>query len=315
MSTPSTVDQSRASNAWASGCAWIDGRYVPIEEARIPLLDTGFIHSDLTYDVVGVWEGRLFRLDDHLERLFRGCGRLRIDPPVTAEGMREIIVGVLQRSGLRDANVLVVVTRGMRLAGDRDPRDLTARMYCVAMPFVWIVGADEQESGTTVVVTRDTLRVPPASVDPTVKNFQHGDLIRAQFEAYDRDARLPILPDADGLVTEGAGFNVFVLRGGTLQTPARGVLEGITRRTVIEIAEELGTHPVSVGDVPVNSLYDADEVFLTSTAGGVMPVASVDGRRIGPSCPGPCTEAIRARYWELHRDPRYSVAVDYEPAR
>ena len=153
--------------------------------------------------------------------------------------------------------------------------------------------------------------IPPDSVDPTVKNFHWGDLVRGLFEAYDRDAWLPILTDGEGNVTEGPGFNVFALANGALHTPEQGVLEGITRKTAIEIAGEQGLD-VHVGMMPVSLLYEAGEIFLTSTAGGVMPVATLDGKAVGSGVPGPTTTAIRDRYWALHDDPRFTRAVDYE---
>jgi branched-chain amino acid aminotransferase len=143
-----------------------------------------------------------------------------------------------------------------------------------------------------------------------VKNFHWGDLVRGLFEAYDRDAWLPILTDGQGLVAEGPGFNVFAVVGRQLLTPQDGVLEGITRKTIIELAEEAGLD-VAVGDVPVHELYRADELFFTSTAGGVMPVTTLDGTSVGGGTPGPVTTDLRKRYWELHRDPRYATPVDY----
>jgi branched-chain amino acid aminotransferase len=311
MSTASNGDR------FAAGCAWIEGEYVPIGEARVPILDTGFVRSDCTYDVVGVWGGRFFRLDDHLARLQRSCERLRLSLPVTLEELREILFGVVSRSGLREAYVEAVVTRGVPRAGERDPRRLTSRLYAYAIPYVWIVPPEQQEGGTDVVVTRDTRRIPPESVDPRAKNFHWGDLVRGLFEAYDRGAVLPILPDGEGRVTEGPGFNVFTVANGRVSTPASGVLEGITRRTAAEIAEELG-HEVLIGDMPVSVLYEADEIFLTSTAGGVMAVTTLDGRPVSGGSIGPVTRAIRDRYWELHADPRYSEEVPYhdnDPAR
>jgi branched-chain amino acid aminotransferase len=299
------------STSLAAGCAWIEGEYVPISEARIPILDTGFVRSDLTYDVVGVWEGRFFRLQDHLDRLFAGCERLRLRPPLSREEMREILIETVRRSSLRAAYVEALVTRGVPGPGERDPRLWEQRFYAFAVPYVWIVRPEIQERGTDVIVARDTRRIPPDAVDPTVKNFHWGDFVRGLFEAYDRDAWLPILTDGAGLVTEGPGFNVFALVSGTLRTPAGGVLEGVTRRTVLELAGELGLD-VSVGDLPVADLCSADEIFLTSTAGGVMPVTTVDGARVGDGRPGPVTMGLRDRYWELHRDPRYTEAVDYE---
>jgi branched-chain amino acid aminotransferase len=302
-----------ARNPFAAGCAWIDGRYVPIGEARIPILDTGFVRSDLTYDVVAVWDGRFFRLDDHLERLFAGCRRIRLTPSFTKADVRAILIETVRRSGLRDAYVEAVITRGVAGAGERDPRLLTPCLYAYAIPYVWIVPPESQLRGTDVVITRDTHRIPPGAVDPTVKNFHWGDLIRGVFEAYDRGAWLPILPSADGMVTEGPGFNVFAYIDDVLRTPGSGVLEGITRRTVVEIAQEDGMQ-VMVGDIMVDDLYRATELFLSSTGGGVMPVATLDGRPVGGGCPGPVTMKIRDRYWELHRDPRYTYEVDYPEA-
>jgi branched-chain amino acid aminotransferase len=299
------------SGSFEAGCAWIEGEYVPIGEARIPILDTGFVRSDLTYDVVGVWEGRFFRLQDHLDRLFAGCERLRLQPPFPQQGVREILTETVRLSGLRDAYVEAVVTRGVPGPGERDPRLWTPRFYAYAIPYVWIVRPELQERGTDVIVTHGTRRIPPDAVDPRVKNFHWGDLVRGLFEAYDRNAWLPILPDGSGLVTEGPGFNVFALFGGSLHTPESGVLEGITRKTVIELAPGLGLE-VQVGPLPVADLYRADELFLTSTAGGVMPVATLDGESVGDGRPGPVSTRIRERYWELHRDPRYTETVEYE---
>jgi branched-subunit amino acid aminotransferase/4-amino-4-deoxychorismate lyase len=296
---------------FAAGCAWIEGDYVPIGEARVPILDTGFVRSDLTYDVVGVWGGRFFRLEDHLARLERSCKLIRITPPVAHEQLREILFGVVSRSGLRQAYVETVITRGVPGAGERDPRLLTPRLYAYAIPYVWIVRPELQERGTDVVVARDTRRIPPDAVDPRAKNFHWGDLVRGLFEAYDRGATQPILTDGEGHITEGPGFNVFAFAANRLHTPASGVLEGITRMTVAEIAEEL-EHEVVIDQVPVSLLYEADEIFLTSTAGGVMPVATIDDRPVGDGSQGPLTRAIRDRYWELHNDPHYTEEVLYQ---
>jgi branched-chain amino acid aminotransferase len=295
---------------FGAGCAWIEGRYLPIDEARIPILDVGFSRSDLTYDVIGVWQGRFFRLEDHLDRFERGCAKIRLAPPLSRDEMREILLETVRRSGLRDAYVEAIVTRGVLRPGVRDPRELTPCFYAYAIPYVWIVRPELQEQGTAAIVARETRRIPPDSVDPTVKNFHWGDLVRALYEAYDRDASLPILTDGGGLVAEGPGFNVFVVADGVVRTPSRGVLEGITRKTVIELAQEEG-HEVLVGDVSVTDLYEADELFITSTAGGVMPIATLDGEPVGRAAPGPITTRLRQRYWDLHSDPRYTLEVDY----
>jgi branched-chain amino acid aminotransferase len=294
----------------SQGCAWIEGSYVPIAEARIPILDTGFVRSDLTYDVVGVWGGRFFRLDDHLGRLERGCERLRLHSPKTRGETEEILTGVVARSGLREAYVETIITRGVPAPGERDPRRFEQRFYAYAIPYVWIQAPEQQQVGAKVVVARDTVRVSPGAIDPTVKNFMWGDFVRGLLEAYDRDAALPILSDGAGNVTEGPGVNVFAVRDGALHTPERGVLEGITRLTVLDIAAELGIQSC-VGAVSLSTLYEADEIFLTSTAGGVMPVAELDGRPVGDGAVGKLTKRIREIYWDWHEDPRFTRSVDY----
>jgi branched-chain amino acid aminotransferase len=298
----------------ADGCAWIDGEYQPVREARIPLLETGFVRSDATYDVVAVWQGRFFRLDDHLDRLQRSCELIRLAPPLPRSQIKEILHELVARSGLREAYVEAIVTRGVPRGGERDPRRFEPRFYAFAVPYIWIACPDVADVGTDVVIARDTHRIAESSIDPRVKNFQWGDFVRALFESYDRDAWLPLLTDTDGLITEGPGFNVFAAVDRTLRTPARGIFEGITRRTVLELAATEGI-AVEVGDLRVGELDAAAEVFLTSTAGGVMPVATIDGQPVGDGTPGPLTRRLRDLYWEAHSDPRLTEAVDFPLAR
>src|SRR5262249_21437140 len=130
------------------------------------------------------------------------------------------------------------------------------------------------------------------------------------YEAYDRGARMAVLPDADGNLTEGPGFNVFVLRDGTLLTPDSGVLEGVTRRTILELAHEAGI-PTRLARLPAGQLGEAEEGVLPSTAGGVTPVVVVDGRTVGDGKPGPVTRRLRELYWAAHDNPRYTTPIEY----
>ena len=206
----------------------------------MPLTDAGIARSDLTYDVAAVWEGRFFRLDDHIDRLLRGCERIHLTPPLSREQIRDVLIECVRRSGLRESYVEAIVTRGLAPRGVRDPRRYKAQFYAYAVPYVWISEPDQQTVGTDLVIARDTIRIPTASVDPTVKNFHWGDLTRGMFESFDRGAMTAVLLDGKGNVTEGPGFNIFAVLDGTLSTPSRGVLEGITRQTVLEIAQEFG---------------------------------------------------------------------------
>lgn len=297
----------------SGGAAWIDGEIVPVREARIPILDTGFVRSDLTYDVVSVWDGAFFRLDDHLERFERNWRRIRLSPPLDRGGIRDLLVDLTARTGLREAYVAAILTRGVPAPGERDPRRFENRFYAYAIPYVWIARPELQHEGVHVAIARETVRIPPSAVDPQVKNFHWGDLMRGLYEAYDRGAYLGLLTDGQGNVTEGPGFNVFAVSGDTLRTPETGVFDGMTRRTVLELAAEQGLRAV-VGPTPVEAVASADEIFLTSTAGGIMPVTTLDSARVGDGTPGPLTRRLRDLYWEAHREERFRTAVPYATA-
>lgn len=298
---------------FAAGCAWVEGEFVPIGEARIPLLDVGFTRSDATYDVVAVWHGRFFRLDDHLDRFERSWTKLRMQPDQSRAEMVAILTECVRRSGLREAYVDMILSRGVPPSGVRDPRRFRNRFYALSIPYVWIVKPEDQEVGTHLAIAEQTARISPQSVDPTVKNFHWGDLTRGLFEAYDRGAYTAVLCDTDGNITEGPGFNLFAVHEGQLLTPASGTLEGITRRTILELAEEQGI-PAQATHFGPTVLRASEEIFLTSTAGGVMPVTMLDGEPVGEGTPGPVTTLLRRRYWEAHDEDRWTTMIDYAEA-
>lgn len=310
--TSPAVDRPPLDEAFAAGAAHVDGRYVPIDEARIPITDTGFSRSDATYDVVAVWGGSFFRLEEHLDRFERSCRALRLRLPHDRAEVRAILAEVVALSGLRGAYVKMVCTRGVSREGRRDPRVFDNRFYAYAVPYVWLLPHEDFEAGMDVVVVRSVHRIPTMSVDPTVKNHHWGDLVRGMYEAYDRGARWPILLDAKGAVAEGPGYNVFALVDDELLTPETGVLEGVTRRTVMELAgqEAIAAHVVTL---PEEALRRASELFATSTAGGVMPITKLDGEPIGDGTPGPITRRLHDLYWAAHEDPRYTTPIAYEP--
>ncbi|MCZ6843619.1 MAG: aminotransferase class IV [SAR324 cluster bacterium] len=284
-----------AENPYADGAAFMEGRYMPISEARIPITDWGFTRSDVTYDVVHVWQGRFFRLEDHLDRFERSAAGLRLNLPHSRQSMREILGECVRLTGLRDAYVEMGCTRGVPPPGTRDPRELRNRYFAFALPFIWIATEEQRKRGLHLVISQ-VQRIPPESVDPTIKNFHWGDLMRGLYEAYDRGGETAVLVDGSGNVTEGPGFNIFVVKDGQVCTPARGVLEGITRMTVLELCAECDL-PLQLGDVSAQAVRSADEVFLSSTAGGVLPVTKVDGKALGTGEPGPVTNRLRDLYW------------------
>lgn len=291
---------------FSKGAANVEGAIVPISEAKISILDWGFLHSDATYDVVHVWNGKFFRLDDHLERFFSGMKKLRMSIPYSREAVRSILASCVKASGLREAYVEMIATRGFPQQGSRDPRTCSNRFFAFAIPFVWIT---KPQKGLHLIVSSKQ-RIPAQSVDPVVKNYHWLDLVMGLFEAYDRGGETVAVVDSQGNIAEGPGFNLFAVKGSRLTTPARGVLEGVTRKTVIELAEKHG-YEVELGHLNPKAAYASDEVFATSTAGGIMPITKIDDHTIGDGATGPITQQLQDAYWALHDNPRYSIAIDY----
>ncbi|WP_022729610.1 aminotransferase class IV [Fodinicurvata sediminis] len=288
-----------------SGVAYIQGKYTPIEEAGIPIEDWGFLHSDATYDVVHLWKGRFFRLEDHLKRFEDSVAGLRLSCPHDRDGIREILKECVQRSGLQDAYVEMICTRGLPAPGSRDLRTCRNQFYAFAVPFIWLADEEQRTRGLRLAIS-GTERISPKAVNPVIKNYHWLDFVRGLFEAYDQGAETTVLVDGSGNVIEGPGFNIFAIQGKRLTTPASGMLEGITRRTVLELAASRGLDIVEA-PLPAAGLRDADEAFISSTAGGIMPIGTIDGRSLGQDTPGPITQDLMDAYWALHDDPDFTT--------
>lgn len=302
-----------STNPLAKGVAWIEGSLVELSEARIPLLDQGFMHSDLTYDVPSVWDGRFFRLDDHITRLEVSCEKLRLQLPLPREEVKNILIDMVAKSGIKDAFVELIVTRGLKGVRGAKPGDIVNNLYMFIQPYVWVMEPKDQSVGGSAIIARTVRRVPPGSIDPTIKNLQWGDLVRGLHEAEDRGATYPFLTDGDTNLTEGSGFNIVLVKDGVLYTPARGVLQGISRKSVIEVAITNGLE-IRVEDVPVQMCYNADEIFMCTTAGGVMPITTLDGKLVKDGKVGEITKKIWDGYWAMHYDDKYSFEIDYSKA-
>lgn len=287
----------------------MDGQYLAMSEAKISVLDWGFLHSDATYDTVHVWNGRFFRLDLHLDRFWGGMKRLRMKQPYDREQVASILNNCVALSGHKAAYVEMICTRGSSPTFSRDPRQAENRFIAFAVPFGSVANEEQLEKGLRVAIS-ETVRIPPKSVDPAIKNYHWLDLVKGLFDAYDRGAETALILDTNGHVAEGPGFNVFLVRDGALRTPAFGVLPGITRRTVFDLCAEIGLSATAT-DISRAEIKDADEVFITSTAGGIMPVTHIDDVAIAKGQVGPITRRLMDLYWQKHDDPVWSTAVIY----
>lgn len=296
-------------NPFGDGVAFIDGDYCPVAEARIPLLDWGFLRSDANQDTVTVWKGRFFRLDDHLDRFQRNLDKLRMTCPYGRDEQRAILMEMARLLDREDAYVQMIGTRGRPPVGVRDPRACENRYYAFCIPYMSIATPEARARGLHLVIS-DICRVPPESVDPTVKHYHWLDFEMGLFQAYDRGGETVVLVDRDGNLTEGPGFNIFRVKDGRLETPDGGVLDGMTRKTVFELCAETNVD-CRLTTLSADSLAGSDEVFLSSSAGGIMPVTTVDGQRIGDGAPGPLTTRLDQLYWTKREAGWHGTPVDY----
>lgn len=294
--------------------AYVNGEYVPRDQARVSIFDFGFLRGDTVFDTTSAWNGRIFKLSAHLERLELSLRAVRLTCPLPMEELRSVIVETARRCGLANAYIQTIVTRGEPPLGVRDLTRCRPGLIVFVVPYVWILGPEQIRAGGRAIIAT-TRALPVQCLDPKIKSLsrQHLDLAVLQGKAAGMD--VAIMLDLDGHVTEGPGFNVFVVRNGELYSPPDGILMGITRQTVFELAAEhrLPAHEASL---TAYDLYAADEVFLTSTAGGIMPLVEIDGRPIGDGKPGPLSQRVHELYWALRESGRHGTPIfpDSAPA-
>lgn len=279
-----------------TGAASINGECVSTDEAKVSIFDSGFIGGVSVFDTLACWQGGLFKLPQHRARFERSAHAAMIPLLFSGAELESIIIETTRRSGCRDAYVQAIATRGRRPTPSMPSNEPTLIVY--AIPYVSLWPEEKADSGISVMIP--SIRQWPASVlDAKIKNFNRMHTHLAKLEADSAGADDVVLLDDRGLLTESRGANVFVVRDGRLFTPQSGILEGITRQTVFEIAAELGI-PAAERDLTPFDLYTAEEAFLCSTAGGIFPIAMADGRQVGAGGLGPITRGLRERYWERH---------------
>lgn len=296
---------------WSDGAAWMNGRLIPTSEAALPVTDWGLTHSDITYDVVHVWDGRFFRLDDYIARFERSLSKCHLSIEQTPSDIRKILHQIVSKSGLARAYVSFVASRGQpSVAGSRDPRDCANHFYAWCVPFVWVFNDEALQRGAHLYVPENIMRISASSVDPTAKNYHWGDFTQGLIAAKDSGYDNTVLLDSNGHVTEGPGFNVFVVKNGQVITPQSGVLEGITRKVALEICAHHGLEAIAK-EVGLEELLNADELFATTTGGGIVPVTRVNQHVFSNDRMGEITSTIQQTYWQWHLESTMSESVSY----
>ncbi len=297
---------------WAKGAGYIIDRFVPLDKAAIPITDLGFLRADAVYDVVTVSRGQFFQLERHQKRFAKSCARMKLTNPFDMRSEAAILHDLVAKTGLKDAYVWWAVTRGAnpKVPADRLHADkFTNRFYAFVIPYVFIKEDEDRQSGIKLHVSKEYIRIPQNAVDPRAKNFCSLDLNMSLMEAGSAGAEWSVLTDGNGNLTESPGSNIFVVRNGRIITPDAGCLEGITGQTIFELGSKLGIEVLSC-TVTLDDLAIANEVFLTSSAGGILPVAEVDGVRLANNA-GPVTTQLHNLYWTLRWQGWHGTAIDY----
>ena len=280
------------------GVAYINGEFFPKSEAKISIFDQGFIFGDGVYDTLVVKNGFIFKLMEHLDRLYRSAKAVKIEILMSKEELKNTIIETVRRSGLYDAYLKSIITRGI---GERPVlgrgETTTPSIVIFAVPPVSVVSPEKIEKGARLVST--TIRRPHhETLDPRVKSLNYLPNMLMRLEAIQQEADEAISYDYDGYVTEGGAENIFAIKDSIFKTPAKGILEGITRETVIEMATEWG-YEVQMINLTKYDLYTADEIFLCSSAGGVFPVTEIDGVKIGDGTVGSISKRVVDAYEKM----------------
>ncbi|MEM0240623.1 MAG: branched-chain-amino-acid transaminase [Candidatus Nezhaarchaeales archaeon] len=287
---------------------YIDGNLVPKSQAKVSVFDHGFLYGDGVFESIIVTDGVAFKLKEHVDRLYDSAKAICIDIPMSKEEMVKTIVDVVRANGFKDAYVRVIVTRGVGDLG-LDPRKCSKPTIVIIVDKIKLYSDDAWSKGLTAIISS----VRRDRVDATtheVKSMNYLNNILAKIEANAVGADEAIMLDDRGFVAEGTADNIFIVKNGVIYTPPRssGILPGITRARVMRLAEELG-YRVIEKDVTPAELLTADEVFLTGTAAGIVPVVKIAGRVVGDGKPGPITKKLLEKFRELVRDPSEGVRI------
>jgi branched-chain amino acid aminotransferase len=279
---------------------YINGKLFDKEDAKISVYDHGFLYGDGVFEGIRSYGGKVFRLAEHLDRLWNSAKAILLKIPVSKQEMAKAIEETLAVNGIKDGYIRVVVSRGCGTLG-LDPNNCSNPQVIIITDHISLYPEELYQKGLEIV-TVSTVRNHPAALNPRVKSLNYLNNILAKIEGLQAGCIEALMLNHKGEVAECTGDNLFLVRGGRILTPPNeaGILEGITREAVISLARELG---IEVREVPLtkHDVYIADECFLTGTAAEVVPVVKVDSRTIGEGTPGKITRQLMAQFKKLTR--------------
>jgi branched-chain amino acid aminotransferase len=288
---------------------YIDGKFYPKSEAKISVYDHGLLYGDGVFEGIRAYNGRVFRLEEHVDRLYKGAYSLMIKIPMTKIEMIKAVLETLKKNHLKDAYIRLVVTRGTGDLGI-DPRKCPKpTIFIVTEPMLKIHSPEAKEKGMKTIISW-VKRDPVDATSHEIKSMNYLNSILAKIEANNTGVDEAICLDKMGFVCEGAGENIFIVKEGKIFTPptSSGALHGITRGVVMELAEKLG-YSVMEKNITPNELFTADEVFFTGTATEVISVVEINKRTIGDGKPGPVTKRLMQEFDKITREPKEGTPI------
>ncbi|MFH0753338.1 MAG: branched-chain-amino-acid transaminase [Candidatus Omnitrophota bacterium] len=279
---------------------YLNGKLVAKEDARVSVFDHGLLYGDGAFEGIRAYSGVVFRLKEHVDRLYETCHTMMIDTGLTKEAMVAAVVQTLQANGLRDGYIRLVVTRGDGDLG-LDPRKCHGGANVIIIADKITLYPQEFYKNGLTIVTVPTVRNNPEAINPQLKSLNYLNNILAKIEANNAGVPEAIMTDGNGYVAECTGDNIFMVKNGILKTPLQGRLRGITRDAVMELAVKELKLDVQETFITRHELYNAEEVFLTGTAAELIPVVKIDGRVIGGGKPGVVTGELLKLFHEMVR--------------
>lgn len=287
---------------------YIDGVYYPKSQAKVSVYDHGLLYGDGVFEGIRAYNGSVFKLKEHIDRLYRSAHTIMLQIPLTKEEMIQAVVETLQRNKLKDAYIRLVVTRGVGDLG-LDPRKCPMPSIIIITDAISIMSSEAKEKGIATMISW----VRRNSVDATtheIKSLNYLNSVLAKIEATENGVDEAICLDKNGFVSEGVGENLFIVKNGKILTPpsSTGALAGITAQVAIKLAENLGYNVIETNITPFQ-LFTANEAFFTGTAAEIVPIREVNKRQIGNGSPGPITKKLMVAFQKVIADPAEGVPI------
>jgi branched-chain amino acid aminotransferase len=279
---------------------YISGKLVPAAEATVSVFDHGLLYGDGVFEGLRSYGGKVFRLDEHVERLYDSARAIRLEIPMSRDDMAAAINQAVAANSIEDGYIRAVVTRGAGTLG-LDPNRCSNPQVIIIADSITLYPKEFYDNGLELI-TSSVIRNHPAALSPRIKSLNYLNNILAKIEGLKAGCVEALMLNHKGEVAECTGDNIFLVKHGRLTTPPldAGILEGVTRNAVLEIARNAGL-PVAESALTKHDVYVADECFLTGTAAEIVPVVKVDDRPIGAGKPGPITRDLTDRFHKLVR--------------